>query len=156
MAETRLPGFRLRSAADAAATQQLASELGRIREALAGWLGGNVRPLPARLPDLPVLLFMDPPDHTRLRRLVSYAFTPRTMERLRGHVADLADELLRDVDPSGFELIESLAYPLPVTVICGVSPSRAPYLMALSRRLVSAWYWWPTTRWQCCQPAASR
>jgi len=57
MAETRLPGFRLRSAADAAATQQLASELGRVREALAGWLGGNVRPLPARLPDLPVLLF---------------------------------------------------------------------------------------------------
>ncbi len=57
MAETRLPGFRLRSAADAAATQQLASELGRVREALAGWLGGNVRPLPAKLPDLPVLLF---------------------------------------------------------------------------------------------------
>lgn len=68
--------------------------------------------------DLPVLLFMDPPDHTRLRRLVSHAFTPRTVERLRSHVAELVEELLHDVDRDGFELIESIAYPLPVTVIC--------------------------------------
>ena len=68
--------------------------------------------------NLPILLFMDPPDHTRLRRLVSHAFTPRTMERLRTHVAELVGEMLTDLDPTGFELIESLAYPLPVTVIC--------------------------------------
>ena len=69
--------------------------------------------------DLPILLFMDPPDHTRLRRLVSRAFTPRTVEQLRPHVAELIDGLLDGLDPSsGFELIETIAYPLPVTVIC--------------------------------------
>ena len=41
-----------------------------------------------------VLLFMDPPDHTRLRRLVSRAFTPRTVEQLRPHVAELVDGML--------------------------------------------------------------
>jgi cytochrome P450 len=69
--------------------------------------------------DLPILLFMDPPDHTRLRRLVSRAFTPRTVEQLRPHVAELVDGLIDQLDPSaGFELIETIAYPLPVTVIC--------------------------------------
>lgn len=68
--------------------------------------------------DLPILLFMDPPDHTRLRQLVSRAFTPRTVERLRPHVAELVDQMLDGVDPAGFDLIESVAYPLPVTVIC--------------------------------------
>ncbi len=69
--------------------------------------------------DLPILLFMDPPDHTRLRRLVSRAFTPRSVEQLRPHVADLVDGMLDGLDASaGFELIESVAYPLPVTVIC--------------------------------------
>ena len=68
--------------------------------------------------DVPVLLFMDPPDHTRLRRLVSHAFTPRTVEQLRPHVADLVDGMLDGVDPTGFDLIEVVAYPLPVTVIC--------------------------------------
>jgi cytochrome P450 len=68
--------------------------------------------------DIPVLLFMDPPDHTRMRRLVSHAFTPRTVEQLRPHVAELIDGLLDQIDPARFELIESIAYPLPVTVIC--------------------------------------
>ncbi|HLT15835.1 MAG TPA: cytochrome P450 [Acidimicrobiales bacterium] len=67
---------------------------------------------------VPSMLFMDPPDHTRLRKLVSKAFTPRTVERLRPHVAELVDGLLDQVDPAGFDLIESLGYPLPVTVIC--------------------------------------
>ena len=69
--------------------------------------------------DLPeVLLFMDPPDHTRLRRLVSSAFTPRTVEQLRPHVAELVDRMLAEADPGGFDLIQALAFPLPVTVIC--------------------------------------
>jgi cytochrome P450 len=68
---------------------------------------------------LPVLLFMDPPDHTRLRGLVSRAFTPRTVERLRPHVAELVDGMLWEVAGGGpFDLIEQVAYPLPVTVIC--------------------------------------
>jgi cytochrome P450 len=68
--------------------------------------------------NLPILLFMDPPDHTRLRGLVSRAFTPRTVEQLRPHVAELVQEMLDDLDPTGFDLVKALAYPLPVTVIC--------------------------------------
>jgi cytochrome P450 len=68
---------------------------------------------------LPILLFMDPPDHTRLRQLVSRVFTPRTVEQLRPHVAELIDGILDGLDPAaGFDLIEAVAYPLPVTVIC--------------------------------------
>lgn len=64
------------------------------------------------------MLMMDPPDHTRLRKLVSKAFTPRTVEQLRPHVAELAQGMLDQVDPSGFDVIAGLGYPLPVTVIC--------------------------------------
>ena len=65
------------------------------------------------------LLFMDPPDHTRLRRLVSKAFTPRTIEALRGHVGEVCDSLLDAWDGTGtFEVMSGLAYPLPVIVIC--------------------------------------
>ena len=65
------------------------------------------------------LLFMDPPDHTRLRRLVSKAFTPRTIEALRDHVGEIFDALMADWDGTGsFEVMSGLAYPLPVIVIC--------------------------------------
>jgi cytochrome P450 len=65
------------------------------------------------------LLFLDPPDHTRLRRLVSKAFTPRRIEQLRGHVADIMDGLLADVKPGEpFDVISTFAYPLPLIVIC--------------------------------------
>ncbi|MFD0689922.1 cytochrome P450 [Actinomadura fibrosa] len=63
-------------------------------------------------------LVMDPPDHTRLRGLVGKAFTPRMVERLRPRVADLVDELLDAAMEKGeVDLVEALAYPLPVTVI---------------------------------------
>jgi cytochrome P450 len=69
--------------------------------------------------DFPVLLFMDPPDHTRLRKLVSKAFTPRSVERLRPRVQQIVDGLLDEADErGGMELIADFAYPLPVTVIC--------------------------------------
>jgi cytochrome P450 len=64
------------------------------------------------------MLLMDAPDHTRLRKLVSKAFTPRTVEMLRPHVAELVHGFLDEVDPGGFDLIAGLGYPLPVTVIC--------------------------------------
>jgi cytochrome P450 len=69
------------------------------------------------------LLQMDPPDHTRIRKLVSKAFTPRTIERLRPHVADLVDGFLdnaleRAGESGRFDVISSLGYPLPTTVIC--------------------------------------
>ena len=68
---------------------------------------------------LKTLLFLDPPDHTRLRRLVSKAFTPRRIEQLRGHVAEILDDLLKDVKPGeAFDVISTFAYPLPLIVIC--------------------------------------
>ena len=63
-------------------------------------------------------LFMDPPDHTRLRRLVSQAFTPRVVEGLRPLVEQLSRDLLDAAAARGrLELVGDLAYPLPVAVI---------------------------------------
>lgn len=64
-----------------------------------------------------ILLFADPPDHTRLRKLVSRAFTPRTVENLRPRIEALVERLLPD-DPGPFDLMTSVAEPLPVLVIC--------------------------------------
>src|SRR5262245_12287960 len=65
------------------------------------------------------MLFRDPPDHTRLRGLVSQAFTPRMIERMRTHIQDIVDRLLDRVETANaMDVIADLAYPLPVTVIC--------------------------------------
>jgi len=71
-------------------------------------------------PQLPrSMLFRDPPDHTRLRALVSKAFTPRMIETMRGHIQGIVDRLLDRVQDAGrMDVMEDLAYPLPVTVIC--------------------------------------
>ena len=64
------------------------------------------------------LLFLNPPDHTRIRSLVSRAFTPRRVERLRPAVEAMTDELLDPVAEAGeCDLIEALAFPLPANVI---------------------------------------
>lgn len=64
------------------------------------------------------ILDMEPPDHTRVRRLVSKAFTPRTVESLQQVVQGLMDELVERVAGSGaFDLITEIAEPLPVAVI---------------------------------------
>ena len=64
------------------------------------------------------MLFRDPPDHTRLRALVSKAFTPRVVETLRVHIQEIVDGLLADLaDARRIDVIQDLAYPLPVTVI---------------------------------------
>ncbi len=64
------------------------------------------------------ILNLDPPDHTRLRKLVSKAFTPRTVERLRPRVEELVDNALDAMDPSDeVDLIAALAFPLPFQVI---------------------------------------
>jgi cytochrome P450 len=64
------------------------------------------------------MLSRDPPDHTRLRRLVSKAFTPRMVEQLRPRVQAIADSLLDSVAGRGeMDLIDEYAFPLPITVI---------------------------------------
>jgi cytochrome P450 len=76
--------------------------------------GENVRPFGA-----PSFLFLDPPDHTRLRRLVSKAFSPRVVKALEADIVELVDGLLDNVTAAGrFEAIADLAHPLPVAVIC--------------------------------------
>ncbi len=65
------------------------------------------------------MLTMDPPDHTRLRRLVSSAFTPRAVAGLEPWIRQVTDRLLESVDATaGFDLIDALAFPLPIAVIC--------------------------------------
>ena len=62
---------------------------------------------------------MDPPDHTRIRRLVSKAFTPRRVEQLRGPIRKSADQLLDAIAAhDSADLIASYAAPLPIIVIC--------------------------------------
>lgn len=64
------------------------------------------------------MLFRDPPDHTRLRGLVSKAFTPRALEAVRPRVAEIVNGLLDTFEGRDeVDLIEDLALPLPVTVI---------------------------------------
>jgi len=64
------------------------------------------------------LLGLDPPDHTRLRTLVSKTFTPRMIERLRPRVEVLADELLDGIARQRrVDFVKTFAFPLPVTVI---------------------------------------
>jgi cytochrome P450 len=73
-------------------------------------------PRPARLS----FLSMDPPDHTRLRRLVSKAFTPRVIAQLEPRIREVTEDLLSaaaERDPDQLELVSQLAYPLPVRII---------------------------------------
>lgn len=65
------------------------------------------------------LLNIDPPDHTRLRRLVSKAFTPRTIAAFAPRVQELADRLIDDFAENGeADLIHDFAFPLPIYAIC--------------------------------------
>lgn len=65
-----------------------------------------------------IMLFKDPPDHTRLRGLVNKAFTPRVVGSLRHRIVEIVNELLDAVEPRGeMDVIQDFAYPLPVTVI---------------------------------------
>jgi len=65
------------------------------------------------------LLTLDPPDHTRLRRLVTGAFTPRAIAGLEPWIRDVTVRLLTAADAAaGFDLIDALAFPLPIAVIC--------------------------------------
>jgi cytochrome P450 len=67
----------------------------------------------------PGFLFLDPPDHTRLRKLVSKAFAPRVVNALQPEISALVDELLDRIAEKGrFDAVADFAYPLPVAVIC--------------------------------------
>ncbi len=67
----------------------------------------------------PPFIFLDPPDHTRLRALVVRQFQPRMVARLRPRIVELVDGMIDEAAEAGaLELVEDLALPLPVAVIC--------------------------------------
>ena len=72
------------------------------------------------------MLDLDPPEHTKIRSLVSHGFTPRSVAALEPRIRETVDSLLRNADgKTRFDLIEALAFPLPVIVIAemlGVPP----------------------------------
>jgi cytochrome P450 len=74
---------------------------------------------PARPFGQPGFLFLDPPDHTRLRKLAQQAFAPKRVRALEADIVSMVDSLLDRIDAAGrFDVIEDLAHPLPVAVIC--------------------------------------
>ena len=89
------------------------------------------------------ILNLDPPDHTRLRRLVSKSFTPSAIEPLRAVTQKFVDEALdtaeqRVRDGGQFELIDDLAFPVPFLVISsmlGMPTTRADELREWSKVL---------------------
>jgi len=86
------------------------------------------------------MLTTDPPDHTRLRGLVTRAFTPRTVETLRTRIVTLVDELLDAFGAGEVDVMDALAFPLPVTVIgemVGVPAEDRPGLRPLVRAVTA-------------------
>ena len=76
-------------------------------------------PIATAMLEMRPFLFRDPPDHTRLRGLVSKAFTPKVVESLRVRTQEVVDELLdAAMEADRVDLLEEFAYPLPVRVIC--------------------------------------
>jgi cytochrome P450 len=90
----------------------------------------------------PGFLFLDPPDHTRLRKLVSKAFAPKVVKALEPDITVLVDSLLDRVDEKGsLDVIADLAHPLPVAVICrllGVPIEDEPQFSRASALLAAA------------------
>ena len=109
------------------------------QRAKAPWVPGVLKPLERNMLDL------DDPDHARLRALVSKAFTPRLIERLRGRIEALCEELLDAMErerrrKGGAELVADYALPLPATVIAellGVPAEDHAKFHRWSNRLVS-------------------
>jgi len=90
------------------------------------------------------MLAVDPPDHTRLRRLVASAFSVRRVEALQEHVQRIVDDMLDAIEARGadtvVDLIHAFAFPLPFTVICELlgipETGRASFGQALVEMLV--------------------
>lgn len=90
--------------------------LGRAPTDVDSQLNGGLRRRRRRV--RPSMLFLNPPEHTRQRKLVNRGFTPRRVEALRPHVAELADECLERVaEQREVDVMDLLAFPLPVAVI---------------------------------------
>ena len=89
------------------------------------------------------LLFLDPPEHTRLRALVNAAFARRTVNDLEPRIRSTLASLLDDIaDPAGFDLMQAVAQPLPVMVIAemlGVPPEDRDRFRVWSAKRARYW-----------------
>lgn len=87
-----------------------------------------------------MMLFMDPPTHTRQRSYVNRGFTPRMINQLRGHIEEITHRLIDNVCESGTaEFVRQIAAPLPLETICefmGVPVEKADWLFEKSNQLV--------------------
>lgn len=92
---------------------------------LTSSLMGDLDPWP---PNVPAMIALDPPNHTRLRKLVNRAFTPRRVASLEQHIREVAHHLVEQLPSQGtFDLVSELSAPLPVITIAellGVPPER--------------------------------
>jgi cytochrome P450 len=112
--------------------------VGRNRIDARGLLGLDLR-------DMRVLIATDPPDHTRLRRLLSRAFTPKAIVELEPHLREvcegLVDDLLAAARRGEGDLVTQVAFPFPVIVIAellGIPPERRDDFKRWSDALVGA------------------
>lgn len=109
---------------------------GLFKVLVTTFLGGEEGPAINLMRHL--LLFMDPPDHTRLRSLANAAFSRKAVEELRPRISAIVDDLL--TDRNEIDLVAEFAYPLPVTVIAemlGVPLAEREMFGRWSRDLVS-------------------
>jgi cholest-4-en-3-one 26-monooxygenase len=87
-----------------------------------------------------MMLFQDPPDHTRNRLKVNKGFTPRMIKQLEGHIRDICDELIDDVVDKGEAcFVEDIAAHLPAYVICellGTPPEDRPKITNWSNKII--------------------
>ncbi len=116
----------------------MSGKVGRNRVRASDLLGLDLRAMR-------VLIATDPPDHTRLRRLLSRAFTPRAITELEPHLREtcetLVDDLLAAADRGEGDLVAQLAFPFPVIVIAellGIPPERRDDFKRWSDALVGA------------------
>jgi cytochrome P450 len=120
--DTRLDAWVLTRYVDVAAAANDArlsrayTDLEHVRQELSASGRESVSPLYQLLSKM--MLFSDPPSHTRLRALANRAFTPRIVDGMRPRIQHVVDELLDAVaDHRQLDVIAHLAYPLPVTII---------------------------------------
>jgi cytochrome P450 len=106
---------------------------------LARWILAKTDPDVRNPIEPPSLLVSDPPEHTRLRRPVSRAFTPRALDGLRARIHEIVDELL-----DGFEgrtecdLVADYTSQIPIAIIAemiGMPPDEAPYLQEVAETI---------------------
>ncbi len=110
-----------------------------VDESYAELPGGEAEPSDFSRLLQSTLLFTDPPDHSRLRRLVSRSFTPRTVDALRDPIHELVDRSIAEIRPRGSaDLVTELALPFPVAVIAellGLPADDRPRFIAWARAM---------------------